>query len=307
MVAVSSAQASFDLVLVADSGLGVVHRYDGDSGVYLGSFGGGALVNCKSIAVDQLTQRAYVGGANNGAGVGIYNYHTGEFIGYNSSQGTFVRDLAVTASGLVIGSSDDGSGTNLRRLNTVPFGSSVTNFSNGGITFIHTATGEDSTGDLLALNNSNGIMVRWNPANTTTPEATLQDGDLVGGAGGAVRGTEMIVMTQGGRMARLDTQTFTAATLGSTPTSALPAGVDAAFGHTNNAWGLGSNNSVTRLQQYVRTIGGTGSNYDAYGISRVLSQVQTPVGMAVVLAPEPGTMIALGVGVAALLRRRKRQ
>lgn len=60
----TSAFASFDLVFVADTGTDSIHRFDGDTGVYLGSFGAGLLVDPMSIAIDKPNNRLCVSASN---------------------------------------------------------------------------------------------------------------------------------------------------------------------------------------------------------------------------------------------------
>lgn len=70
--------ASFDLALVSDSGTDSIQRFDPISGTYLGSFGGGILVDPKGVVVNQAQNRAFVLDA--AARVSIWDYNTGEFV-----------------------------------------------------------------------------------------------------------------------------------------------------------------------------------------------------------------------------------
>jgi len=110
-------------------------------------------------------------------------------------------------------------------------------------------------------------------------------------------------MLPNGSVSVVDSQLLTA--VGGSNTGAITNGIDVAFGHDSFAWGVGTNAGGGTVLQPYRAAPGVGI-YNSFGNGFVASQVTTPASISVVLAPEPGTLIALGLGaVGAMLRRRK--
>jgi hypothetical protein len=294
------AMASFDLALVLDSGQGVVHRYDADSGVYLGNFGGGTFGIVRGITVDKESRTAFVSHDN---GYSAWDYNTGFFKGYNDIVGSGIGDLALTPDGRLLGASTLATSTAFWRINSFSFPASISGFFASTVAGPFTSAVVGPLGDYFAVKGSTGEVVRFNPiSGTQTGVATVAQ--LVGISKGASDGTSFVGLNAVGRAVR---HSFGGAT-GSTGfplSNPFTSAVEFEFGHAGEGWGLGVNASGTRLQRYFRNTGGTGGFYDPIGPGRTLSQVTTPAGLAIVTAPEPGTLFALGVGAAALLRRRR--
>lgn len=100
------ASASFDLLLVLDSSQNVVHRYDADSGTYLGSFGQGTLANVRGIGVNQAAGTAIV---THSQGYSVWNYNTGAFLFYNTTFSNTYNDVEVLNDGRLLLTSTNGS------------------------------------------------------------------------------------------------------------------------------------------------------------------------------------------------------
>lgn len=290
-----SASASFDLVLVLDSGQGVVHRYDGDTGVYLGNFGGGTLGTVRGITVDKASGTAFVTQDN---GYSAWDYNTGTYKFYLPLFGPTVDDISTTADGQLLFAAFSGVSPMRKASN---FGTSVVTsvYSTGGFSG-PAVSAVEGTGGYWAIKASNGSMGQFNSTTTALIGSLLNSG-LMGISKGAGDGTNFVGLNATGAAVRA-TLGSTASGTGASLTNPFTSAVEFEFGHAGEGWGLGVNGSGTRLQRYAKN----SSNWDPLGPGRTLSQVTTPVGMAVVTAPEPGTLIALGAGAAALLRRRRR-
>lgn len=76
----TTSQASFELLLAVEYSTGEVHRYDGDKGAYLGSFGAGMYANASGVHADRSTGHCYVNRYSAISGVAVYNNNTGAFV-----------------------------------------------------------------------------------------------------------------------------------------------------------------------------------------------------------------------------------
>lgn len=297
--ATCAAHASFDLILIADSTNDVVHRYDGDTGLYLGNFGQGMLINPTGISVDHARGICYVG--DGVTGMTAFNYSTGQALWTNPS---FVngRGFSPAPTGTAVTQLFSGATTTVagQRIADPQNSTGVTSYTQTSPS-AWGAGGYDSTGDFVMVSNTFDAMYRW-AATGTTLEAFSTGATVTSVSKGDVRGTTLIALTATGQVQAVDTQSF-AVTTGETPSVAFTSVIETKFGHDNYAWGLGETASGLRLQRYARQLG-AGSFYHALG-SFGITQVGTAEGMAVVLAPEPGTMLALLGGVGLLLRRRR--
>lgn len=128
---------------------------------------------------------------------------------------------------------------------------------------------------------------------------------MAGTTKGDFDGTSFIALGANGATHAWNTFAGTTTVVSQAPSTPMTSVVEFHVGHPNEGWGLGSNAGGTRIQRYFRNVSGNGLLWEPLGPGRSLSQVTTPAGLAVVVAPEPGTMIALGAGVLALVRRRR--
>ncbi len=295
-----SALASFDLALVLDSGQNVVHRYDAESGVYLGNFGGGTLSSVRGIAVDKASNTAFVSHLN---GFSAWDYNTGFFKFYNDIASAFVGDIDVTSAGRLLLAGASPSTLAIRVMSNLTNGAGVASFSTSGAGGPFTSAVDGLNGNYFVVNPATGEVTRFDQATGSVISITTAPG-LVGTSKGAGDGTGFVALRSDGRAVR-NAYGSTGASVSFLLQNPFTSAVEFDFGHAGEGWGLGVNANGTRLQRYARSSGGTGSFYDPLGPGRTLSQVTTPAGMAIVTAPEPGTLIALGVGAAALLRRRR--
>lgn len=287
--------ASFEMALISDSTKGVVHRYDLDTGAYLGSFGNGDLVGTQAITIDQSRQWAFVGTGTTQGGLAIYIYNTGEFIASSDLVSGQAQDLAFSSSHGLLAALP---GPIMSRLPNVPSSLGVVNYVG---TATITGVGIDSSGNVLGYAASTGQISRWAPGGGSVAGSTTVTG---GGSGIAVKGTSLLHITNDLTVRNINTLNFGTAT-GFTPVTPFTQGIDVEFGHAGTAWALGISGGSPRLQRYRLSSGGAGPFYDAFGLPRSLSQVTTATGLAIVVAPEPLSVASIGIGLGFLLRRRK--
>ncbi|MBL8047861.1 MAG: PEP-CTERM sorting domain-containing protein [Chthonomonas sp.] len=293
---VSAAHASFDMLLIADATAGVVYRYDGDTGTYLGSFGGGDLVGCTSIAIKQNLGLAFVGLGSAG-GYSVYDYNTGNLITSNSF--AFVRGIATTNTGVLAATGS----TQISLTNGFGTGLPFTNY-NGTAGDVFNEVAVDSGQQVVSYSTSMGRISRWSPTGYASPVQTVIDNAYIGMAGCSIQGTKMLsVSSTGVANIKNITALGSAPTAGFGPGTAWTSAIDIEFGHTNVAYGLGKVGTQLRLQKYRQF--GVSDYWDSFGASRQLTLPTNAVGMAIVVAPEPGGLALLGLGLVVIIRRRR--
>lgn len=293
LAAVSPAMASFEMLLASDTAGDAVRRIDPISGVTLGSFGSGFLIDPTGVSVDQTNNLAYV--LDNGNRVTRWNYNTGDFAGsfsvgsgatYMTRNSDGTLNVAYASSSVLRRYST--SGTVLATY-TVTTGFSVLHgfVGNDGAMYVATRTG-NSPG-LQQFNYNTGASVTtfgWyidRVARFPTGNSYLNVfGD----------GTGAGVLIEHDQFFGVPNNT------GAIASSLIASATGVAHGHDGMAYISGTNAGGTSLVL----------RYDSN--TRVLG---TPIGglgtissIGIVVAPEPGTMAALGLGAVALLRRRKR-
>jgi hypothetical protein len=290
-----SANASFEMMLIADNGSGLgqghIKRFDPENGVYLGEFGRGFMGTITGVALDQANGKIYVAETTGSyAAINEFDYSTGARtrVLYNSSPFKFVG-MFINAGELYAFDPTVGSASIFRfnlttGASTILGGVSVTNlrdaaFVNGRVrvagsagvsSFLLSSLGSvtvDNAGDFSAVSEG-----RW----------------LV--SSGTVNGT---------LSARLiGSNIFYGSNVATTAT-----GTKIAIGQSHDAVYTLDNPSAN-VYNIARN-----SNWNPYPTvqTSVLANgyLTNPVDMAIVVAPEPGSMIALGAGVLALVRRRK--
>lgn len=291
---VTPSLASFEMVLVLDRGSRKVHRFDGVTGAYFGSFGAFSS-NVKSIALERSTNRAYVWDASSGNGVlTTWNYNTGEMVGFvdgwNPVCQWFGPDLDPTRYLIAVNNSVErrtwpqtysgaislnvGSTMNLEG-----YAGGLVAFGSTGMQYVSSAF---VAGASIALTGNLGF-------------GTVSSGDF-GTCGIAPRLT-----TNGGYYVPLagGSFSFTRTWAASSLTNVVAVGA----AHSG-FYALGKNAS-NAAQGRVTKLGlgnSTAFEFNSFGESYLTD----PVGIAVVVAPEPASFVAFGAGMAALIARRRR-
>lgn len=293
-----SAQASFELLLVADNGTNTVatrkiHRFDSVSGAYLGSFGG-FNGNITMTYLNQSTNSLFV---TTTTGSTEWDYNTG--MRKNSFVTTFSANFrhAVRPSGdrvLTFDAFSDFVSNSYPNLS----GGSVTGFLSGAV-YRSGMWLSNTSVVAYELSQSRFVNLSMIAAGTTgTISSTTTGGSSSTGYGQMARngGTSEIIMAAGS-------------------TGNVYSYVPGALTYTTRTLGLGNAIAAASAHSgyFVASIPASGgaiiSSFDgSHNLSGQFGNgiIVNPISMETVLAPEPGSLAALGLGVVALLRRRSR-
>ena len=294
---VSSAFASFELAILTDANTGF-HRFDAETGIYLGVFGAGRSNGVLATWANQSTSRFY---AMSWSGIQAFDYSTGDYLGYmNYAASTGYATNDTNGDFISV------QGSNI-----------VTRYA---------LTGADSTYTLPT-----GTAARWISRNT---DGKWYVGDSANG-GRILRSTTTTLASSWSVVA-----TGLAAAISPTAQNAVAAPTPGApnfehmiithdttssryfaFNSSYNFWVEGTfglstttRNGIARghFGQYHLGLISAGisqvRNFNDAGFSATTwttDRVPNPTALTVVLAPEPGTIAAFGLGLAALWRKRK--
>ncbi len=287
--------ASFELTLITESNSNAIRRVDPENRIVLGSFGANNLHAPDALALDQVNGHVYV--ANNYVGgnisrITVLNYNTGAFV----REWTLGADFGITSIafrpgfGLYVPVTDG-----LRLFS--PTGSLLATFTSGltGISSVsystdfnevygHAANGTTRRFDGSILSGTTaGISNHSGPVNQIGM-TTINDRASFGGQAG----TDNLVF--------FNHLSLSGSTLTHTPGFSIRA-VNAAHGDRMYAGGVGGGVSyITTFNQSGLQVSDRWAVPGGAGI----------ISMATVVAPEPGTLLAVGAGLAFLAKRRKR-
>lgn len=286
--------ASYELMLVVDQDSDYISRIDPVTGASLGTFGGLQLTDPQSVAVIPGTSECVVFD-NFTRRMNRFNYSTGQYIsGFDIptmsaasvivepfTDGTFLLWGYLTSQAIRISSTG-------ALLNTYAVPAGAGSLSSAGV------------------GPGNSVFAAWSSINKI--QRYSQTGAVQGlSAAGPTLGpgAQMNVNAQYG-YATQSNNLLVKFNPGNPATSIETASVGSGNSAFATAFGHGS-------LVYAAGISGTGTGtvWVLDGVKKQVvgafnpSGVKTPVNMAMVLAPEPGTLIALGLGVLALKRRKK--
>lgn len=289
-VCASPATASFELLLVSDSGSDTIRRFDPVSGASFGSFGGGFLVDPVGVAVNTALGEAVVADAG-GRRITHWNYNTGEYL----------RTSVVTSGATYLNQNPDGT-VNLAYADRVVrygwgFGSPIATYM--GDPSFPVQQGMLQADGLFYVSSRSASSVRYRWHNATS-------GAFIGNAGWLADRTVAFgarsfnAYTSGGfTWFEVDTHNVGPASVNATPFSGYDAVAGVATGHGSAAYAaIRSTGGTWEIRRYD-----TVANVVMPGFA--VGQLTTPTGMAIVVAPEPASLVALGVGALALMRRRR--
>ncbi|MCE9558838.1 MAG: PEP-CTERM sorting domain-containing protein [Armatimonadetes bacterium] len=311
----AQASASFDMMLIGNNSGGDfrVSRWDPVNRVSLGSFGSGILTGAvEDVAVNQATGVAYVISANR---ILTFNYNTGEYLGLGpSSAGLGAIQYNSTSGTVTLGNGYGTGNINQQAYNAdlssagFSFGSVYvssaplrrTGSSNyfaftleGSSPFNLSASTWSSAGSFLTVA-STGI-----PFNNVNNGNGLHDSAF---SGTKMYGVQWDSSTGTSALWSSETSTGFAATpvllqtFHSAASNLIRRGISAA--HNGGLW-------VKTGNQYSSYIPGLGM-----GPTQSLSSLGAAAdltGIAVIVAPEPGSLSVLGLGALVLLRRKVRR
>jgi len=297
-LAPSFAAASFDLALISDSGTDSIHRFDPITGTYLGNFGSGILVDPKGVAVNQAQNKAFV--LDSASRVTVWNYNTGEFIdsfnvggtaGYMNMNGDGTLNITLT--------------DRVRRINQS--GALVQNYirsgaltiqqgflANDGRFYMSTESGgnyslEQFTSSGTFVNNSSWAGTRMMNIGTATIGTFLYN-------------TFNAYDSFGNLYCEYDYLNFGPNNISYATNSTLASPAGIALGHAGMTYVVGKVRATPTQGAVMRFDRTTGTFGTIFG----QNTIQTPTGIATVIAPEPVSMASLGLGLIALLARRRK-
>lgn len=306
---VGLASASFDLMLLGDNttaGAQRVVRYDPVNRVVLGSFGTGFFnSNIQDIAVDMSANRAYV--LDSLGYVRTFDYYTGEFLQMNYVTANYNQITFDSVSGRVLFSSISGPLGLVGKAYTTTF-SSAQNYSPNYGVYGNMARRTD--GNYYAywdLNPSTTSFLVPRMFNVTTGVSSGVNSSSVGL--GTIRGS---LIGNDGRFyglhlnsGNLNLYYCNTSFSGLVGGAGLMVGLGGTtFDNQDMVWGHGNVGYIldgNEISTYYGGMGIAGTQTLSFATGANIR------GMALVIAPEPGQFVALGVGLCGLfLRRRKR-
>jgi hypothetical protein len=304
----SQAHGSFELILAANISDNKIDRYDGDTGAYLGSFGSSSSTNWAVVA-DQPRNLVYMT-VNNGSRVNKYNYNTGELVG--TFTGTFAIDSwqAINSAGTEF---YNPRGTNIEVINPNT-GAVIRTITRAGMAFRSVVSIANQTIVAMGIESGSLVARSYNTATGATidseiitPATFATQSSMIGGQsaiathyyeGNADTNIARIGYNASGVFTGFSTQTVQ--TLGNN-LGAFGEGM--AKSHVG-VWMVGGSAAGSLANPVLRRyIGATTLDFEREYTLRTKSYTS----ITTVLAPEPGTMLALGGGLALILRRRRQK
>lgn len=308
---VTSSQASFDLLLTPDAA-GGVQRIDPKTGASLGKIGG--VVNYNCIEASFSSGAAFMHDSGSGRFY-RYNYSTGDRLGQTGSVSAVWSSLNQNGDTMAY-TPLNGTGVGRYSLSTGNFLGGTTfpstgfggfyteyNSSFGAYTYLNTSTSQSVNQGCLTTGSLTGGQINFNPIVAQTGLVYLGSGSnkymisVVGTASGWFV-ARMIYDTATGNMTGGGTQPLTGFSLAGGSIPSLVASHNGFYVVGRDATNPGTH---TRIQEF-----------DDLGIFALQNNYtmafQTPTGLfkpGIVLAPEPGTWAALGLGALALMRRKR--
>lgn len=281
------AHASFELALLTTVGSNAITRVDPENRVVLGSFGANRLLNPRGIAARTTGSEAYILNSydNGSSRVTVMNYFTGATIReFGVTAGISFGDIELLPNGdiLVINN------TSINRYT-----------STGG--FVQTYIGPESILSVSYSENFNEVyahttgFLRYFNADTGLISGTLSRPAFRGANANQAFGVS--IGGDGQNLRRLDHFTLNTTSVNFIGMNSINS---IGYGHGNTVYAAGfgtaGQSTITTFDTNLNRLS------DAWNIAGGGNGI---TGIAVVTAPEPGTMIALGAGLAVILRRKR--
>lgn len=298
---VSAAHASFTLGLVGDNAGRCIHRYDLDSGAYLGKFGNFALGNVFGMGLDQARNKLYVGDAGM---VKAFDYNTGSYL-YSLPASNAVGISTFSNGDLLLSN-----GTIVTRVDATT-GATINSFN-------YAAGGLQGSAASVAVDESDRVFVCDSAIGATANNAKI---DVFSGNGtylfSSAAYTQRFafyyqqMQARGGRLImgndslgnyHFFTYGSTSIAYGGTPGALSPMQqiLGVGFGHGSLRYLSGTDSSTNPILQVT----------DAYNVFQTIPTPQISLGgmrqLAIVVAPEPTSFAALALGLGFLARARKK-
>lgn len=279
--------ASYELLLTTDYNNNRVNRYDPQTGTFLGSFGQGYMNGPAKIALDESKGLAYITNYPS-ATIQVWNYSTGVYENEFASGGP-CWGITRLSNGNIVAAN----GSNVNTFS--PTGTLLSTFSALGFSC-------DTDGTYLYIADA-GVIRKYTTGGTLVGSLTFSsarapyDIKFRSGVGYAAGfGYKGIFATfNSNTMTGYAEKTITGFTT-AMDVEGIALGHGAAVYLSGQSSASGTPTVVTRYNSLSQGFGGTfASQTSGTRIS----------GMAIVVAPEPGTWAALGLGAVILLRRRR--
>lgn len=288
--------ASFDLSLITEVNSNAIRRVDPENRVVLGSFGAANLISPGAIAVDQANGIVYVSNFYTNtfnSRITALNYNTGAFV----NEWSLGNSLGITGIafrpgvGLYVPV-----GNGIRLYNAA--GQLQATFSGNGLTNIMSVSYSTRYNEVYAHDTS-GTIRRYDGITSGTTSGIANSTGVTGQTGfGAVNASNSWGGQSGtDNLVRLDHATLSTSTITAIPGFHVRA-VNAAHGNRMYVGGRDAAISSSYITTFDQEGNQVSDRWTIPGGSGIYS-------MATVVAPEPGTMIALSAGILALLRRKK--
>lgn len=297
----SSALASYELMFATDNVGKKINRYDAISGASLGSFGFGLASKYGRGSADPSTGIYYVTDIDNYR-VLKFNYSTGEFIG-SFVTGVYGYQCVLLTDGSIVVGGESTSDYKRFTSSGVLLGSyqasqGLTGIAQGANGFLY---GVNTAGKVMRYNFSGGAPTIL----TTLPNFTFALGIKAMGNTFAVTDYDDTVTTTA---FTVNNDGSFGSVLGSiemgTGNANLLAGRECAFGHGGLIYTLVSDSTVPKQYAYTWN---PNTNFIARKLDLgITGDFYGSLGLSTIVAPEPGTWFALGVGSVMLMRRRRR-
>ncbi len=300
LVTINLAQASFDLMVIPTSD-GTINRYDPVNNIRLGSFGSGPAI--KDLSINPLTKQLV---ALRGGTAALYNLNTGDRLGVTQIDAFSNHTVWNSANSSMTVVVPYVSSTFLDSIVFNPFGYQ---FSSPIGASLYNYLRVGSAG--LGFTNSATPQLAYSPTGSGTP--TLTSTFLTGitrmspfqlGSSGYnymtaqnASSTTLYAVINPGASASIGTANWSTTEFDlAQPTFVVPSH-DGLY-----IMGKSSTSADWRIID-LGLLGGAAIQYN----SRVLTGLTyTPARPAIILAPEPGTMIAIGLGIVAMVKRRRK-
>lgn len=286
--------ASYELMLVVDQAKDSISRYDAVTGASLGTFGALQLEDPQSIALVKGTSECLVFDTATDR-VNRFNYSTGQYLS------SFTLPIAPAPS-QIIEPLPDGTFLSWGYSTTQLYRMSAT----GGLLNTYTAPASGGTVSAAGVGPSGEVYAAWTGTDKIHRygiNGTAQGVSAVSGP--FASGAQMNTNSAYGYFTQSSNTLYkfvpgNPATGIETMTLAVGTNLyGVAMGHGDLVYACG--NDASGVGIWVLN-GGTKTQVGKF----TPAGVTNPVHMAIVVAPEPTTMLALGAGIAALLRRKRR-
>jgi len=292
---------------VADNGASTkgIHRFDPITGAYFGRFGTNQLVNPMSIALGQNGLIHVLDIANLGQSFGsrirTFEGSTGQFV-----QSVTIAEKCSTDSKLY--AHPDGrftvtTGSSYNFPYALTYSSDGSLLGTSGLASGIQAGGLNAIGDRMVMSSGAGGTYYAGQFTESSGTAFLHQISFAGSGNLtnlSVQGNYGVIGLSSGTFVRMVRTGNSLGIQAAGPVPNLTSLAGLAMGHGTLVHGAGMSGSNFRISSF------DGSNFDNFGYYEYATQVKSPTDVAMVVAPEPATLTLVGLGIATMIRRRRK-